>query len=276
MGGSSGGGSAPRSSGGGGGGGGGGGAPRRVAPVVTQPQKPKQPKPPVQKKPVQYVESGSGEATQAKPSVMGAADTSGSSYMGATGAGARVGADKSTTSFVPGAESEGGGAEVLEAVIGSDPSRVFRGQDVFGQDRRAFLQGAYDQTAEVPGLDASVEMQQGVPDIAGGDPGIGKQTFGNRVLSGGEGEVMMNEATGSNAVNTAVPAEQAPSDLQKDPNYMPPSPGKANIFDAQYQVPFLGGFGFRPGGQAQARGAISRGLLRPRGGFGRRFFGSGF
>ena len=276
MGGSSGGGSAPRSSGGGGGGGGGGGAPRRVAPVVTPPQKPKQPKKPVQKKPVQYVESGSGEATQAKPSVMGAADSSGSSYMGATGSGARIGADKSMTSFVPGAESEGGGAEVLEAVIGSDPSRVFRGQDVFGQDRRAFLQGEYDQTAEVPGLDASVEMQQGVPDIAGGDPGVGKQTFGNRVLSGGEGEVMMNEATGSNAVNTAVPAEQAPSDLQKDPNYMPPSPGKANIIDAQYQVPFLGGFGFRPGGQAQARGAISRGLLRPRGGFGRRFFGSGF
>lgn len=245
MGGSSGGGGAPArviSSGGGGGGGGG----SSVAKPITPPQAPKPTKPTAPNKPVQYVESGTGETTQSKPSVMGAADASGSSYMGATGSGARMGADKSTAAFVPGAQSEGGGAEVLEAVIGSDPSAVFRGQDVFNQDRRAFLQGEYAETAEVPGLDASVEMQQGVPDIAGGDPGVGKQAFGNRVLSGGEGQVMVNEATGSNAVNTAIPAEQAPSDLQKDPNYMPPAPGKANIIDAQYQVPFLGGFGFRP------------------------------
>lgn len=259
------------------GGGGGGRAPvvQQVAKAVTPAPTPETPK-----KPVQYVESGTGEQTtqptaQPQGDMGGTQQQAASGYVGATADGARLGADKSTAKFIPGAEGEASG-DVLSAVLGGDPSKAFRGLDLFNKQRRGFLQGEYTATAEVPGLDASVEAQEGVPTIAGGDPGIGVQTFGNRALAGGEGQVMTNEATGSNAVNTAVPAEQAPSDVQKDPNYMTPSPGKTYIGDNPYQIPFMGAFGFKPGSQAQGRGAISRSLTNPRGGFGKRFWGSGW
>lgn len=278
---------APSYSGGGNDGGGGGSRPApRPKPKPTPKPKPK-PKPqPVEPKPEpgtsQYLDSGSGES--GKPTMQvsdGGGGEGASQYIGATSGGDLTGADRSVTKFIAG-EGEGSKAEAMEKVLGQDPLQQYFGTSPFnraGIERgEGYLGTRLATTTEVPGLDATVENQPNAPEVGGGEVGIGAQGFGNRALVGGEGQIVSAEGAESNAVNTAIPAENAPSDLAKDPAYQAPMPGKAFINDYNFSLPFFRNpnmVGFRRGGPMAAsfaRGPISRGLMSARSGFGRRFF----
>ena len=277
--------SAPVSSGGGGGGGGGGYTPPKPTPKPTPKPKPTPtptPEPPKPEGPKQYIDSGKGEAGKSTMQVSGdgGGDAS-SSYQGATSGGGQLGADKSVTKFIPG-EGEGSKADVLDAVLGSDPLEEYAGTSPFQgeglQRGEGYLGQNLQATQEVPGLDAAVDNQPMAPAVGGGDVGVGAQGFGQRALIGGEAAIQEAAGAESNAVNTAMPAEQAPSDVQKDPGYITPAPGKAYIADYNFTLPFFRNpnvvaflRGSRDAG-LRAKGPISRGLMSARSGFGRRFF----
>lgn len=223
-------------------------------------------------KPTTYVDSGTAEkATKPATGVEGAGATS---FIGGA---PQTSQDASVTKFIAG--SGEGGADDLTAVLGAEGSEQFFGQSPFqraGAGRgEGFLGQQFKATDADVGLDATVEAQENAPAVGGGEPGVGLQGFGSRALIGGEGEIITAEGTGSNAVNSDMPAEQIPSDIQQDANYQIPGPGKAAINDYNFSMPFLRNpnvvaFLQNSRGAAQrARGPVSRGLMSARSGFGK-------
>lgn len=283
-GGSRGGSSAPsnNSGGGGGGGGGGGNARSRSTPAATsvrgaqqfvdntsngntgaqllrQNNRPSSP------------EVSGGGASSAVPGASAAPQT----FVGNTGVSVRGPSmtDKSL-SFIPG-QGEVGADAAMEAILPENVT-MMTGRSPFATGRRQYLASDFQANPEVPGGDATVGDQQYAPAVGGGEPGVGVQGFGQRALIGGEAEIAQAGGAESNAMETGLPAETAPADLQSDPNYVTPAPGKIWIGDQQYNLP--------AGGQAiaalvpnsrdarlRAVGPISRGLMSARSGFGRRY-----
>ena len=282
MGGGGGGGSAAPSNNnsGGGGGGGGGGAPKPTpAPYAKTPPK----------SGTTFVDNGSGNsnssANQGQGQGQGTAaavvgEGSATGYVGAGGAGPSASVDKSVTKFIPGAGE--GGESTLDTVLGDVPMTQYIGTSPFNRAGLVRGQGYLGErlaaAEEVPGLDSTVEAQENAPAVGGGDVGVGQQGFGQRALIGGEGAIVEAAGNESNAVQTAIPAETAPSDLQADPNYVEPMPGQEAIYDYNYALPMANSenvLAFVPNSRnaaMRARGPISRGLMSARTGFGRRFF----
>lgn len=224
--------------------------------------------------PTQYVDSGSGQSTSAPtPNQMPSGDSGGYS-VGATPAMGQT--DSSVTKFIAG-QGEGGDVS-LENVLGGEASQFF-GTNPFnrgGADRTGFLGSQFSEGENTVGLDSTVASQENAPAVGGGEPGVGNQSFGSRVLIGGEGEIILPEGTGSNAIDTGIAAVQAPSDIQQDPNYVIPGPGQAYINDAGFSMPVNGqnsnAFVQNSRLAAQrATGPISRGLMSSRSGFGKKF-----
>jgi|GEM_PF-5576664 len=284
MGGGGGGSSAPsNNNSGGGGGGGGGGNNNRPAPRPTPAPRPQTPP----QGGTTFIDNGSGNSNSnagqgqgqgQAAAVMGEGSATG--YVGAGASTTPTGADRSVTKFIPGA---GEGVEgALDTVLGEVPMTQYIGTSPF--QRAGLVRGeGYlgDQLAasqEVPGLDSTVENQGNAPAVGGGDVGVGQQGFGQRALIGGEAAIVEAAGNESNAVQTAIPAETAPSDLQVDPNYQIPAPGREAIYDYNYALPMANSenvLAFVPNSReaaARARGPISRGLMSARTGFGRRFF----
>lgn len=230
-------------------------------------------KPKVAPKPTTYVDSGTAEKAQ-KPA-MGVEGAGATSFIG--GAAPQASQDASVTKFIAGAGE--GGADDLTAVLGAEGSEQFFGQSPFqrmGAGRGdGFLGQQFKDTDADVGLDAAVEAQENAPAVGGGEPGVGLQGFGSRALIGGEGEIITAEGTGSNAVNSDMPAEQIPSDIQQDANYQIPGPGKAAINDYNFSMPFLRNPNVvaflqnSRGAVQRARGPVSRGLMSARSGFGK-------
>ncbi len=224
-------------------------------------------------KPTTYVDSGTGEKAK-KPTVAADGQATAQSFIGGA---PQASQDASVTKFIAGAGE--GGADDLTAVLGAEGGEQFFGQSPFqrmGAGRgEGFLGQEFKSTDADVGLDATVEAQENAPAVGGGEPGVGLQGFGSRALIGGEGEIITAEGTGSNAVNTDMPAEQIPSDIQQDANYQIPGPGKAAINDYNFSMPFLRNpnvvaFLRNSRGAAQrARGPVSRGLMSARSGFGK-------
>lgn len=224
-------------------------------------------------KPTTYVDSGTAE--KAKKPATGVEGAGVTSFIG--GMPQATSQDASVTKFIAG--SGEGGADDLTAVLGAEGSEQFFGQSPFqrmGAGRgEGFLGQQFKATDADVGLDATVEAQENAPAVGGGEPGVGLQGFGSRALIGGEGEIITAEGTGSNAVNSDMPAEQIPSDIQQDANYQIPGPGKAAINDYNFSMPFLRNpnvvaFLQNSRGAAQrARGPVSRGLMSSRSGFGK-------
>ncbi len=224
------------------------------------------------KKPTTYVDSGTGEKGK-KP----AAGVEGAGVTSFIGGAPQESQDASVTKFIAGAGE--GGADDLTAVLGAEGGEQFFGQSPFqrmGAGRgEGFLGQQYKSIAADVGLDAAVEAQENAPAVGGGEPGVGLQGFGSRALIGGEGEIISPEGTGSNAINSDMPAEQMPSDIQQDANYQIPGPGKAVINDYNFSMPFLRNpnvvsFLRNSRGAAQrAQGPVSRGLMSARSGFGK-------
>lgn len=217
-----------------------------------------------------YIDSGTAQKSQ-KPSM--APDGSSTSFISAM-VGQQPG-EGVETSFVPG---QGEGGEGLENVFGGGAGQFF-GTNPFNRgaaDRSGFLGSRFDAGENTVGLDAAVENQPNAPAVGGGEVGVGNQSFGSRVLIGGEGEIITPEGTGSNAIDTSMPAEQAPSDIQQDPNYIIPGPGQAYINDASFSMPLAGNQNINAFVQnsrqaaQRARGPISRGLMSARTGFGKK------
>jgi len=181
--------------------------------------------------------------------------------------------DKSL-SFIPG-QGEVGADAAMESILPENVT-MMTGRSPFATGRRQYLASDFQANPEVPGGDATVADQQYAPAVGGGEPGVGLQGFGQRALVGGEAQIAQAGGAESNVIDTALPAETAPADLQVDPNYVRPAPGKIWIGDQQYNLP--------AGGQAiaalvpnsreammRAVGPISRGLMSARSGFGRRY-----
>jgi hypothetical protein len=184
--------------------------------------------------------------------------------------------DRSAKKFIPGA-GEGGRESVGDALGGLDLT-VMTGQSPFRGYRRQFLEKDFKANPEVPGGDAIVEDQANVEGmVSASAEGDGAQGFGQRALAGDEAAIVATDATQSNANETGLPAEMAQSDLQMDPNYVTPSPGKIYVGDQEYNLPTIGQSlsAFTPNSRdaaMRAAGPISRGLMSMRSGFGRRFF----
>ena len=225
--------------------------------------------------PTTYIDSGSGQqSSQPTSPSMGGGDGATSYISSLTGQ--QPGGDSSSTSFIPG--SGEGGDSSLENVFGGQADQFF-GTNPFNRgaaDRTGFLGSRFDAGSNTVGLDAAVGMQENAPMVGGGAPGVGEQSFGSRVLIGGEGEIVTPEGTGSNAYDSETPANQAPSDLAQDPNYVIPGPGQAYMNDAAFTMPLAGNQNVNSFIQnsrmaaQRARGPISRGLMSSRTGFGKK------
>ena len=203
--------------------------------------------------PMTYIDSGTAQKSP-KPSM--APDGSSTSFISAM-VGQQPG-EGAETAFVPG---QGEGGEGLENVFGGGAGQFF-GTNPFNRgaaDRTGFLGSRFDAGENTVGLDAAVENQPNAP-----------------AVGGGEGEIITPEGTGSNAIDTSMPAEQAPSDIQQDPNYIIPGPGQAYINDASFSMPLAGNQNINAFVQnsrqaaQRARGPISRGLMSARTGFGKK------
>ena len=271
------------------GGGGGGYNPPpkpRAKPKPKPRPKPKpkpKPKTPAQQGPkpgsnTQFVDTGGATIAGSSPTMQGPAASGDAGFVG--GSGQQQFFDKNVTKFVPG-EGEGATTDAVSAALGADPLQQFIGRSPFGRGARMRGRGYLGQrlatTQEVPGLDSTVEAQEMAPDVGGGEIGVGEQGFGSRAMIGGEAELVQAIADGVQQLD--VPAEvMVQSDVQADPNYSQPMPGKAYINDASFALPMLArdaSFAFRPGTRQaieRALGPISRGLMSARSGFGRRFF----
>jgi hypothetical protein len=262
--------------GGGGGGGGSSSAPRARSSASSSPA------------PVQFVDQNAdssrprdartnapmAENSMASSSVPGSSGSP-QTFVGNTGVSMRGPSmtDKSL-SFIPG-QGEVGADAAMESILPEDVT-MMTGRSPFAAGRRQYLSSDFQANPEVPGGDATVGDQQFAPSIGGGEPGVGVQGFGQRALVGGEAQIAQAGGAESNAMETGMPAETAPADLQVDPNYVTPAPGKIWIGDQQYNLP--------AGGQSMAAmipnsrdamlravGPISRGLMSARSGFGRRY-----
>ena len=275
--------SAPRNTGGGGGGGGGGGNTPVVRARSSARSSAASPA-----APVQFVDQNAesnrprdartnrpmAETSMASSSVPGASAAP-QTFVGSSGVSVRGPSmtDKSL-SFIPG-QGEVGADAAMESILPENVT-MMTGRSPFEAGRRQYLASDFQANPEVPGGDATVGDQQFAPAVGGGEPGVGVQGFGQRALIGGEAEIAQAGGAESNAMETGLPAETAPADLQVDPNYVTPAPGKIWIGDQQYNLP--------AGGQAlaalipnsrdarlRAVGPISRGLMSARSGFGRRY-----
>lgn len=225
--------------------------------------------------PTQYVDSGSGQASNAPSQAASPmSGVEGGGYSPGMAGQAPGQGDSSVTKFIAG-QGEGGDAS-LENVLGGEASQFF-GTNPFNRgaaDRTGFLGSQFSEGANTVGLDSTVASQANAPEVGGGAPGVGNQSFGSRVLIGGEGEIITPEGAGSNAIDTGVAAVQAPSDIQQDPNYVIPGPGQAYINDAGFSMP-IGGQNSNAFVQnsrmaaQRATGPISRGLMSARSGFGK-------
>jgi len=216
-------------------------------------------------------EASGGGASSAVPGASAAPQT----FVGNTGVSVRGPSmtDKSL-SFIPG-QGEVGADAAMEAILPENVT-MMTGRSPFATGRRQYLASDFQANPEVPGGDATVGDQQFAPAVGGGEPGVGVQGFGQRALVGGEAQIAQAGGAESNAMETGLPAETAPADLQADPNYVTPAPGKIYIGDQQYNLP-AGGQNIAaliPNSREammRAVGPISRGLMSARSGFGRRY-----
>ncbi len=150
---------------------------------------------------------------------------------------------------------------------------VFEGAAPFrtrGVDRTVMTNLGLD-----PGVvptDATVESQAFAPDVSGGDPGVGLQGFGAKMM-GGEGQII-----GADGIPTefeAIPTTMANSDLV-DPNAQMPMPGQAVITDQAYNIPTAGGaMGFIPNSPKAyqyMQNPFAGRMMNTRSGFGKSLF----
>lgn len=220
-----------------------------------------------------FFDSSSSSATNQSSS--SSPDTSSQSQQFISSQGGDARSDRSAQKFIPGSGETGRDA-LAEALGGLDVT-VMTGKSPFRHHRRQFLEKDFKANPEVPGQDAVVEDQANVQGmISASAQGEGAQGFGQRALAGDEAAIVATDATQSNAVETGLPAEIAQSDLQMDPNYVAPSPGKIYVGDQAYNVPVMGqeNTAFAPNSREafmRAAGPLSRGLMSARSGYGRRF-----
>jgi len=137
-------------------------------------------------------------------------------------------------------------------------------------DRRpgaSFLGSEYEQAEGLPSMDAVVANQN--PNATGeGGPG-----FGNRII-GGEAGIEAGVMPEGSMEQTDVVGTEMASDVATTNEQ--PLPGQALINDVNYNLAYAGGGqnqGFIPGSRPaalQGTGVMSRNLMSPRTGFGRR------
>ena len=149
---------------------------------------------------------------------------------------------------------------------------VFEGAAPFrtrGVDRTVMTNLGLD--AGVVPTDATVESQAFAPDVSGGDPGVGLQGFGAKMM-GGEGQII-----GADGIPTefeAIPTTMANSDLV-DPNAQMPMPGQAMIADQAYNIPTGGAMGFIPNSPKAyqyMQNPFAGRMMNTRSGFGKSLF----
>ena len=139
-----------------------------------------------------------------------------------------------------------------------------------GVDRTVMTNLGLD--AGVVPTDATVESQAFAPDVSGGEPGVGLQGFGAKMM-GGEGQII-----GADGIPTefeAIPTAMANSDLV-DPNAQMPMPGQAMIVDQAYNIPTAGGaMGFIPNSPKAyqyMQNPFAGRMMNTRSGFGKSLF----
>lgn len=162
--------------------------------------------------------------------------------------------------------------DLVSGILGGEGG-IYEGASPFaskGVDRTVMTNMGLD--AGVVPTDGSVEAQAYAPNISGGDPGVGLQGFGAKMM-GGEGQVI--GADGVPSEFEALPTDVANSDLV-DPNAMMPIPGQAVIADQAYNMPTgMGAQGFFPNStkayQYQTNPFAGR-MMNKRTGFGRSLF----
>lgn len=162
--------------------------------------------------------------------------------------------------------------DLISGILGGDAG-IYKGAQPFGEkgvDAKVLANLGLD--AGVVPTDGSVEAQAFAPNISGGDPGVGLQGFGAKMM-GGEGQVI--GADGVPSEFEAIPTEVANSDLI-DPDAMMVLPGQAIIQDQAYNMPTgMGAQGFYPNSskayQYQTNPFAGR-LMNSRTGFGKGLF----
>ena len=162
--------------------------------------------------------------------------------------------------------------DLVSGILGGEGG-IYDGASPFatkGVDRNVMTNMGLD--AGVVPTDASVEAQPFAPAISGGDPGVGLQGFGAKMM-GGEGQVI--GADGVPSEFEALPTDVANSDVI-NPDAQMALPGQANISDQAYNIPTgSGGNGFYPNStkayQYQTNPFAGR-MMNARSGFGRSLF----
>tara|TARA_B100000780_G_scaffold75850_1_gene51097 strand:- start:24703 stop:25386 length:684 start_codon:yes stop_codon:yes gene_type:complete len=161
----------------------------------------------------------------------------------------------------------GMGEDDLAAVLGGDGmNQMFQ---PFAEQRggASFLGDQYEQAEGLPSMDAVVSNQN--PQATG----EGGQGFGNRII-GGEAGVEAGAVPDGSMEQTDVVGTEMASDVASTNEQ--PLPGQALNNDVDYEMAMAGGgqqAGFMPNSRRAAglgTGQMSRGLMSPRTGFGRK------
>jgi len=160
----------------------------------------------------------------------------------------------------------GVGDEDLSLALGGEAAQMFT---PFADQRpgASFLGTQYQQAAGLPSMDAVVANQN--PQATGeGGPG-----FGNRII-GGEAGIEAGVMPEGSMEQTDVVGTEMASDVATTNEQ--PLPGQAIMNDINYQMAMANGgqdVGFVPGSRPaalRATGVMSRNLMSPRTGFGRK------
>ena len=162
--------------------------------------------------------------------------------------------------------------DLISGILGGDAG-IYKGAQPFGEkgvDATVLANLGLD--AGVVPTDGRVEAQAFAPNISGGDPGVGLQGFGAKMM-GGEGQVI--GADGVPSEFEAIPTEVANSDLV-NPDETMALPGQAVITDQAYNMPTgMGAQGFYPNSskayQYQTNPFAGR-MMNSRTGFGKGLF----
>ena len=167
-----------------------------------------------------------------------------------------------------GAAVPGLGDDDLTMVLGGEgATQMFSPFDT-ARAGASFLGDEYASAAGLPRMEATV------PNQSPGAVGEGGEGFGSRALAGGVDGTIENPLPEGSMEQTDVVGTEMASDVATTNEQ--PLPGQALINDVNYNLAYAGGGqnrGFIPGSRPaalQGTGVMSRNLMSPRTGFGRK------